>query len=329
MNPRGDASSTHVGLEGRLMQRSLLQRAVLLVALLLAAWLPRESRAAGVLTFDTNGDGVADITLQDADGNGEFEWPAGSKTLHGTLHFSAGNRIEFSGYTTIKVDAITIDPGATLVEGPNLHQLVLIATHGDITSQGSHLYRIFSGRIELTAQLGSVNLLGSFFVGAGTVTVQAPRGSVTIHADPDALPVARQIVANTLRVFARNTTGSIVIDNTQLVSSRITVDNHASTSVPPTVDKGIRVVNGAELVGDSTINATGRITVDSATVSGDDIKLSTSRSTDDVCVANGSLVRALSGRINTSGVRGTPHRDETSTVTGTIAGKQFVLGACP
>ena len=84
------------------------------------------------------------------------------------------------------------------------------------------------------------------------------------------------------------------------------------------------------LAGNSTtINATGRITVDGATMSSDTIKLSTSRSTDDVCVANASLVRAVSGRINTYGVRGTPHRGETSTVTGPVAGKPFVLGACP
>jgi hypothetical protein len=96
------------------------------------------------------------------------------------------------------------------------------------------------------------------------------------------------------------------------------------------VDKGIRLIDGATLAGNSTtINATGRITVDGATISSDAIKLSTSRSTDDVCVANGSLVRAVSGRINTYGVRGTPHRDETSTVTGPVAGKPFVLGACP
>jgi hypothetical protein len=96
------------------------------------------------------------------------------------------------------------------------------------------------------------------------------------------------------------------------------------------VDKGIRVLDGAGLGGNTTtINATGRITVDGATISSDDIKLSTSRATDDVCVANGSLVRAVSGRINTYGVRGTPHRDETSTVIGRVVGKPFILGACP
>jgi hypothetical protein len=312
------------------MQRSLLRCAALLVALLLATWRPREPLAAGFLTFDTNGDGVPDITIPDADGNGRFEWPAGTTILHGTLHFSAGNDIEFSGYTTIKVDTITIDPGATFAPGSNLHQIVLIATHGDITSQGRHFFAFSPGRIELTAQLGSVHLLGSFFLGASTVIVQAPRGSITIHPDSNADASERLISANTVSVFARNTTGSIVIDNTFLLSSRTTVDNHASSSVPPTVDKGIRVIDGATLGGNTTtINATGRITVDRATISSGAIKLSTSRSTDDVCVANGSLVRAVSGRINTYGVRGTPHRDETSTVTGPVVGKPFVLGACP
>jgi hypothetical protein len=214
-------------------------------------------------------------------------------------------------------------------QGTKLHQLTLIATHGDITSQGRHLFGFFPGRIELTAQLGSVHLLGSFFLGAGTVIVQAPRGSITIQPDPIADASEREIVANTLSVFARNASGSIVIDNTLLVSGRTTVDNHASSSVL-TVDKGIRVIDGATLGGGSTtINATGRITVDDATVSGDNIKLSTSRATDDVCVANGSLLRAVSGRINTYGVRGTARRDETSTVTGPVVGKQFVVGACP
>jgi hypothetical protein len=66
-----------------------------------------------------------------------------------------------------------------------------------------------------------------------------------------------------------------------------------------------------------------------ASSSSDSVKLSTSRATDDVCVANGSLLRAVSGRINTYGVRGTPHRDETSTVFGPVAGKPFVVGSCP
>src|SRR5262249_60379882 len=97
----------------------------------LATWRPREPLAADVLTFDTNGDGVPDITIPDSDGDGRFEWPAGTTKLPGTLHFSAGNNIEFSGYTTIKADAITIDQGATLSAGLNLHQIVFIATHGD------------------------------------------------------------------------------------------------------------------------------------------------------------------------------------------------------
>jgi hypothetical protein len=314
------------------MQRSLLlRRTALLALLLLAMWRPREPLAADVLTFDTNGDGVPDLTIPDSDGDGRFEWPPGTTILHGTLHFSAGNEIAFSGYTTIKVDTITIDQGATLVggQGTNLHQIKLIATHGDISSQGRHLFGFFPGRIELTAQLGSVRLLGSFFLGASTVIVQAPRGSITIQPDPNADASEREIVANTLSVFARNASGSIVIDDTLLVSGRTTVDNHASSSVL-TVDKGIRVIDGATLGGGNvTVNATGRITVDDATVSGDDIKLSTSRATDDVCVANGSLLRAVSGRINTYGVRGTPHRDETSTVTGPVVGKQFVVGTCP
>src|SRR5262249_60781831 len=33
--------------------------------------------------------------------------------------------------------------------------------------------------------------------------------------------------------------------------------------------------------------------------------------------------------INTYGVRGTPRRDETSTVFGPVAGKPFVVGSCP
>ena len=313
------------------MQRSLLRRVALLVILLLATWRPREPLAAGFLAFDTDGDGVPDITIPDANGDGLFEWPPGTTILHGTLHFSAGDAIEFSGYTTIKVDAITIDPGATLANGSNLHQIVLIATHGDITSQGGWGIFGFPNRIELTAQLGSVHLLGSFFLGASTVIMQAPRGSITIHPDPSADPTGRLISANTVSVFARNTTGSIVIDDTVLLSTQATLDNHASSSVPPTVDKGIRLIDGATLAGNSTtINATGRITVDGATINSDAIKLSTSRSTDDVCVANGSLVQAVSsGRINTYGVRGTPYRDDTSTVAGSVAGKPFVLGACP
>jgi len=311
------------------MRGPLLRRAALVALLSLATWRPREPLAADVLTFDTNGDGVPDITIPDSDGDGRFEWPAGTTKLPGTLHFSAGNDIEFSGYTTIKADAITIDQGATLSAGLNLHQIVFIATHGDIISQGQHFFGFFSGRIGLTAQLGSIDLRGSFFLGATTGIVQAPRGSITIQADPNADAFQRDIVAQTLSVLARNPTGSIVIGNAVLVSSRSTVDNHASSSVPPGVDKGIRLIDGATLGSNTTINATGRITLDDASISGDNIKLSTSRATDDVCVANGSLLRAVSGRINTYGVRGTPHRDGTSIVIGPVAGKPFVVGSCP
>src|SRR5262249_60231208 len=151
------------------MRGPLLRRAALVALLSLATWRPREPLAADVLTFDTNGDGVPDITIPDSDGDGRFEWPAGTTKLPGTLHFSAGKAIEFSGYTTIKADAITIDQGATLSAGINLHQIVLIAFHGDISSQGRHLFGFFPGRIGLTAQLGNVDLLGSFFLGATTV----------------------------------------------------------------------------------------------------------------------------------------------------------------
>src|SRR6478672_8312346 len=119
------------------MQSSLLlRRAALLALLLLAMWRPREPLAADVLTFDTNGDGVPDLTIPDSDGNGTFEWPPGTRTLHGTLRFPAGHVIEFSGYTTIKVDTVVVEQGATLVEGLNLHQIVFTTTHGDFTSQG-------------------------------------------------------------------------------------------------------------------------------------------------------------------------------------------------
>src|SRR5262249_596322 len=82
-------------LEGRPMRKLLLRRMALLVVLLLATWRPRETLAADVLTFDTNGDGVPDITIPDSDGDGRFEWPAGTTKLPGTLHFSAGNDVEF------------------------------------------------------------------------------------------------------------------------------------------------------------------------------------------------------------------------------------------
>ena len=309
------------------MHRPLLRRAALL-ALLLATWRLREPLAADVLTFDTNGDGVPDLTIPDSDGDGRFEWPTGTTTLLGTLHFSAGNDIAFSGYTTIKADTITIDQGATLSGGIGLHQIVFIATHGDITSQGRHGFGFFSGRIGLTAQLGSIRLLGSFFIGATTVTIQAPRGSITIHADPNAGDFERHIVGHSVSVLARSASGSIVIGNIVLVSSATILDNHASGS-GLTVDKGIRLIDGATVGANTTINATGRITLDDASISGDNIKLSTSRATDDVCVGGGSLLRAVSGRINTYGVRGTPHRDETSIVTGPVVGKPFVVGVCP
>jgi len=311
------------------MQTARLGSAALIAVLLLAAWRPTAPLAEEVLTFDTNGDGVPDLTIPDSDGNGTFEWPPGTRTLHGTLRFPAGHVIEFSGYTTIKVDTVVVEQGATLVEGLNLHQIVFTTTHGDFTSQGRLRFGFFPGRFGVTAQLGSVSLVGSFFVVATTVSLQAPRGSITIHADPSADPTLRLISANTVGVFARNTTGSIVIDNA-LVAGTTTLDNHASGSVPPTVDKGIRLIDGASVGGsNTTINATGRITLDAASISSDNVKLSTSRTSDDVCVGNGSLVRAVSGRINTSGVRGTPFRDETSTVTGPVTGKPFVVGACP
>jgi hypothetical protein len=309
------------------MQTARLGSAALIAVLLLAAWRPTAPLAEDVLTFDANGDGVPDLTIPDSDGNGTFEWPPGTRTLHGTLRFPAGHVIESSGYTTIKVDAVVVEQGATLVEGLNLHQIVFTATHGDFTSQGRLRFGFFPGRFGVTAQLGSVSLVGSFFLVATTVSLQAPRGSITIQADPNGSE--RDLRAQTVSILARNTTGSIVIDNA-LVAGTTTLDNHASGSVPPTVDKGIRLIDGASVGGsNTTINATGRITLDAASISSDNVKLSTSRTSDDVCVGNGSLVRAVSGRINTSGVRGTPFRDETSTVTGPVTGKPFVVGACP
>jgi hypothetical protein len=128
------------------MQSSLLlRRAALLALLLLAMWRPREPLAADVLTFDTNGDGVPDLTIPDSDGDGRFEWPAGTTILHGTLHFSAGNDIAFSGYTTIKVDTITIDQGApswedkarNCISSRSLPPTATSPARGDISSVSS------------------------------------------------------------------------------------------------------------------------------------------------------------------------------------------------
>ena len=90
-------------------------------------------------SFDTNSDGKVDITIYDTDGDGYFEWPAGTRTLPGQLNFTETDRIAFSGTTTIQVtQGVFYAAGAQLVTRPGapLQKLVIVANGGDFGGRG-------------------------------------------------------------------------------------------------------------------------------------------------------------------------------------------------
>ena len=105
---------------------------VLAIAIPAAAAVPSRS-------FDTNSDGKVDITIYDTDGDGYFEWPAGTRTLPGQLNFTETDRIAFSGTTTIQVtQGVFYAAGAQLVTRPGapLQKLVIVANGGDFGGRG-------------------------------------------------------------------------------------------------------------------------------------------------------------------------------------------------
>ena len=50
-------------------------------ALVLVAACPRRSQAQPARAFDTNNDGIVELTIFDSDGDGVFEWPPGAMSL--------------------------------------------------------------------------------------------------------------------------------------------------------------------------------------------------------------------------------------------------------
>ena len=296
--------------------------------------------------FDTNADGIPDLVLTDADGDGLCEWPVGTTSLSGTLVFNAGTPVEFRGSAAVYADRIVVEQGGILKGDPaTLVKLTLIArshSTSDIISRGT-IDLGASDDLVLQA-VGSIDLSGATSLAAADkVVLKASQGDVTIA--PAAFDPAGPFTVfgrNRIEISARGPNGNVDIVRARLGSYRIIVRTKANVStVGPKV---IRLADHAELVTDRgrtglpngsnvQLIATGRIILENATIdSGTSIAMLTQYPQDDVCLSDGTVLEAANGLgyIYFNNVHGQVFDDGTTQFIGRVIGAdRVVVGSCP
>jgi hypothetical protein len=297
--------------------------------------------------FDTDGDGVPNLTLADADHDGLCEWPEGTATIPGTLTFTAATPVEFSGTTNVSADRIVVEAGSLLKgDAASLVKLTLVArssTVGDIVSDGT-LDISASDDIILQSKRSIDLSEGATNLHAGDkLVLKASTGDVTVApAIFDANGPFTLFARNRVEINARGANGSIDIARARVGSFRIVVNTKASVSVVG--DKHLRLSDHTLLTTDATkvgipnssnidLTATGRVslTEDTTLDSGRKILVTTNRTVDDVCLTQSTTIEAANGfgRISFAGVKGTVFDDGTTTFVGAILGDRIVPGSCP
>jgi hypothetical protein len=296
--------------------------------------------------FDTNGDGIPELELEDVDRNGYCEFPSGKTHLKGTLVFDATNPVEFVGNTIVEADAIVVRPDGRLSGDPRfLRSLTMVAYKTGILSLGTVELVATDDVLVRALGSGSVELRGRTALWASDrVLVESAREAVVLAppALDDLHPVLRG--GNRVDVLARGTNGRVTIERSTFASRRVTVSTRANVSVVGA--KFLEILDGSVLTTDPLrtklagspsevfLTATGPIRViDSELDSGTDVRIATSRLGDDVCFGGGSRVEAIrpNGQpklIDLTAVRGTVREDGTTQFLGTLRGT-VVPGPCP
>jgi hypothetical protein len=297
-------------------------------------------------SFDTNGDGTIDLTIFDTNGDGFFEWPAGTTSLPGRLDFTADDRIAFAGTVTIQTaNGLFYADGSQLVTLPGapLQKLVVTSNRGDIGGRGL-LDLAVTGDVNLTAY-AFVFLFGPTRVAAGgTILLQSKTAGVDVaQLSPDQVaPGAFALLAGKqLNMIAKGNAASIFIDQARLGSRVVNISTSSSNAMSRIFlfRNNVLVTTNPSRTG--LVGTPGNITLThqkwgidirtgSVVDSGANVILKTPYGVNNVCVAGTSAIAAKGGigTIDTRLVTGTPFVDASSTVTGNVLGKPFVVGPC-
>jgi hypothetical protein len=320
-------------------------RTVLTLAIVLAVGLAAPVAAVPSRSFDTNGDGVVELTIFDTNGDGFFEWPAGTFTLPGRLEFVATDRIAFSGTTTIHTgNGLFYAAGSRLVSLPGapLQRLVVTANRGDIGGFGL-LDLAPTGDVIVTAYRFLFLFGATRIVTPNTISLQSKTAGVGVaQLTPDAVaPGAFALLAGTqLTLLAKGNGSSIFVEQARLGGRVVNLLTTSSSSAPRSCllrNNALVTTNPvrtglAGSAGNVTLShENGSIAIRSSTVvdSGKDVVLRTPYNAGTACVSGTSAIVAHGGagtidtRLVTNAVR-----DATSAVIGLVLGKPFVLGDC-
>jgi hypothetical protein len=318
---------------------------VLTLAIVLSVGLAAPAAAVPSRSFDTNGDGIVELTIFDTNGDGYFEWPTGIYTFPGRLEFTATDRIAFSGTVTINTgNGLFYAAGSQLVSRPGapLQRLVVTANRGDVGGFGL-LDLAPTGDVSVTAYT-YLFLFGQTRIATpGTISLLSKTAGVLVaQPHPDVVaPGAFALLAGTqLKLLAKGNASSILVEQARVGGRVVNISTTSSSSNPRffllrnnsvvttnPVRTGLAGWNGNVTLG----HENGSIAIRGSTVvdSGKDVVLKTPYNPGTACVSSNSAIVARGGagtidtRLVTNAVR-----DATSAVIGFVLGKPFILGNC-
>lgn len=305
------------------------------------------ARPASARSFDTDGDGDVDISVFDTDGDGYLEWPTGTKSLPGVLHFLAGDRVAFRGTTAIQTaNGIVADVGTELASLPGapLQKLTLTANRGDILLRGDVTLAL-TGDLAMTAYRG-LFLFGPTRISAiGRATFLAKNAFLAVSPFPPPAEGTFTVLAGKqLTLTSKGNAANLRVEGARLGSRVVTLGVQTSAVGPQFVLDGALVTTNPARTGLSgtpghvtmSQQRSGIVVRNGSTVdSGRNVVLkaqyiSTAHPSRGVCLGNGSAIVANGGAgvVDTRLVAGLgPFRDASSVVLGTVVGSPFVLDA--
>ena len=291
--------------------------------------------------FDTTGDGVPELVVPDADGDGDCDFPARKTRVAGTLTFAAGTTVEFRESALITAGRIVVEAGATLVgEAATLRAVSLMAIAGDVDVQGT-LDLAVSDDVDLIARAGAVRLRGDTrIVAAEQIVIHAGRGDVElvpVRAHPLHLLGGTGFV---VKVDVPD--GPVRIDVARIGARRITI---AARAKPLATAPGVDLTLANSLLttdpvatgivpgnGDVRVDTAGRMTLDATTLdAARNVRLTTRRPADVVCLGNGTRLEARNpdGSLRNVFLPARVFDDATTTFIGELHGPPVQTGSCP
>src|SRR5262249_29062876 len=328
------------------MQAAWIRSPVLALALTAALTTslarPAAVAAAPSRSFDTDGDGAIDLTIYDTNGDGFFEWPTGTKSLHGRLVFTATDRIAFSCSTPIQTTrGVFYATGSELVTRPDASLVKLVITANGVDVSGFGLLDLTaSGDVIITAK-GAVNLDGTTHVTTpGTITLSSKTSGASVGqlTPDDYAPGAFALLAGKAVNFKAAGNGASIFVEFARIGSRVinlTTTTSSTGSGPFFLRNDALVTTDPARTGLS--GSAGNITLSGQRVS--------------ILLWNGAIVDSAknvvfktpyggylqvctatveandgAGTIDTRYVTDGAYKNATSTIDGMVVGKPFVPG---